>query len=103
MTTFDMVSGKNSLKHIIITIIIIITMMMMIIIIIIIMIIIIITIIIIIIITISGTPLYGHPLNKDTSLLLTVFLLLDPYIFSKFNPFNTDTPLIRTHFAALVC
>ena len=102
MTTFDMVSGKNSLKHIIITTIIIITMMMMIIIIIIIMIIIIITIIIIII-TISGTPLYGHPLNKDTSLLLTVFLLLDPYIFSKFNPFNTDTPLIRTHFAALVC
>ena len=87
MTTFDMVSGKNSLKHIITTIIII-TMMMM---------------IIIIIITISGTPLYGHPLNKDTSLLLTVFLLLDPYIFSKFNPFNTDTPLIRTHFAALVC
>ena len=100
MTTFDMVSGKNSLKHIIITIIIIITMMMMIIIIIIMIIII---IIIIIIITISGTPLYGHPLNKDTSLLLTVFLLLDPYIFSKFNPFNTDTPLIRTHFAALVC
>ena len=98
MTTFDMVSGKNSLKHIIITIIIIITMMMMIII-----IIIMIIIIIIIIITISGTPLYGHPLNKDTSLLLTVFLLLDPYIFSKFNPFNTDTPLIRTHFAALVC
>ena len=94
MTTFDMVSGKNSLKHIITTIIII-TMMMMIIIIII--------MIIIIIITISGTPLYGHPLNKDTSLLLTVFLLLDPYIFSKFNPFNTDTPLIRTHFAALVC
>ena len=100
MTTFDMVSEKNSLKHIIITIIIIITMMMMIIIIIIMIIII---IIIIIIITISGTPLYGHPLNKDTSLLLTVFLLLDPYIFSKFNPFNTDTPLIRTHFAALVC
>ena len=97
MTTFDMVSGKNSLKHIIITIIIIITMMMMII------IIIIMIIIIIIIITISGTPLYGHPLNKDTSLLLTVFLLLDPYIFSKFNPFNTDTPLIRTHFEALVC
>ena len=35
----------------------------------------------------------------DTSLLRTVCFVPDeksPYIFSKFNPLNTDTPLIRT-------
>ena len=41
----------------------------------------------------TRTPLYGHPLNTDTSLLLTVFFAPkeSPYIFSKFNPLNTDT------------
>ena len=44
----------------------------------------------------SRTPLYEHPLNKYTLLLRAV--LLDPtlYIFSKFNPLNTDTQLINT-------
>ena len=53
----------------------------------------------------SRTPVYGHLLNTgtqapgaphsvtDTSLYLGKG---SPYIFSKFNPLNTVTPLIRT-------
>ena len=37
----------------------------------------------------SQTLLYGLVLNKDTSLLRTVFFLPSLYIFSKFNPLNT--------------
>ena len=50
----------------------------------------------------SQTRLYRHrhPLNTDTSLLRTVCSLSlgkeIPYNVSKFNPFNTDTPLIWT-------
>ena len=44
----------------------------------------------------SRAPLYGHPPNTDTSLLQTVFLVPCPNMFSKFNPLNTDTPLIWT-------
>ena len=41
----------------------------------------------------SRNPLYGHPLNTDTSLLRTVCSVPgeSSYIFSKFNPLNTDT------------
>ena len=41
----------------------------------------------------SQTPLNGHPLNTDTSLLRTVCFVPgeSPYIFSKFNPLNMDT------------
>ena len=41
----------------------------------------------------SQTPLYGHPLSTDTSLLWTGFFVPveSPYIFSKFNWLNTDT------------
>ena len=45
------------------------------------------------------TPLYGHPINTDTSLLRTVRFApgeKNPYILSNFNPLNTDTPSIRT-------
>ena len=44
----------------------------------------------------SPTPLYGHPLNMDTSLLRTVCFVPEeksPYIFSKFNPLYTDSSL----------
>ena len=49
---------------------------------------------------------HGHPLNKDTSLLYYgqfAFSLRKetPFIFSKFNPLNTDTPLILGHFLCL--
>ena len=44
----------------------------------------------------SRTSLYGHPLNTDTSLLRTVFLLPSPYIFSLLNPLNMDTPSLGT-------
>ena len=46
----------------------------------------------------SQTPRYRHPLNMDTSFLRTVFFVPGEslYIFSKFNPLNTDTPLIRS-------
>ena len=50
-------------------------------------------------------PLYGLLLTDtdtssltDTSLQGTVVLFPSPYIFSKFKPLNTDTPLIRTLF-----
>ena len=39
-------------------------------------------------------PLYGHPLNTDTSLLRIVCFALGkrkPFFFSSFNPLNTDT------------
>ena len=41
----------------------------------------------------SKTPLSGPPLNTDTSLSRTVCFVPgeSPYIFSKFNPLNTDT------------
>ena len=44
----------------------------------------------------SRTPLNEHPLNKDT--VITGSSPCDPtlYIFSKFNPLNTDTQLINT-------
>ena len=48
----------------------------------------------------SQTPLYGHPLNMNTLLYYGQFALSpgkgSPYIFSKFNRHNKDTPLIRT-------
>ena len=48
----------------------------------------------------SQTPLYGHPLNMNTLLYYGQFALSpgkgSPYIFSKFNWHNKDTPLIRT-------
>ena len=47
----------------------------------------------------SRTPLYEHPLNKDTSLSRTVCFVPgeeSPYIFSSFNSHNTDTILILT-------
>ena len=34
--------------------------------------------------------------NTDTLFSWTVFLVSSPYIFSKFNPRNTDTRLMRT-------
>ena len=45
----------------------------------------------------SQTPLRGHPLNMDTLLLRTVCFVpgeRQPLRFSKFNPLNTDSPLI---------
>ena len=51
----------------------------------------------------SRTPLYGHPLNMDTSILQTFPLSLkkaSPHIFSKLNSLNMDTPFIRTLFMA---
>ena len=41
----------------------------------------------------SRTLLDGHPLNTDTSSLRPIFFVPgeSPYIFSKFNPLNTDT------------
>ena len=48
----------------------------------------------------NQTPPYGHPLNSDSSFLRTSCFVLEKRkplnIFSKFNPVNTDTPLIRT-------
>ena len=48
----------------------------------------------------SQTPLYGHPLNMNTLLYYGQFALSagkgSPYIFSKFNRHNKNTPLIRT-------
>ena len=48
----------------------------------------------------NQTPPYGHPLNSDTSFLRTVCFVPEKRrplnIFSKFNPLNTDTPLIGT-------
>ena len=50
----------------------------------------------------SQTPPYGHPFKTDTGLLLRTaqFALSlekeSPYIFCKFKPLNTDTPLMRT-------
>ena len=43
------------------------------------------------------TPLYGHRLNMDGQVALSL-VKQSPYIFSKSNPLNTDTPLIRTLF-----
>ena len=46
----------------------------------------------------SQTPLYRHPLNVDISLSRTICSVPgeeSPYISSKFNLLNTDTPLIR--------
>ena len=39
-----------------------------------------------------------EPRFTDTSLLRTIFIVpgKSPYIFSKFYPLNTDTPLMRT-------
>ena len=37
-----------------------------------------------------------EPRFTDSSLIRKVFLVLSPYIFCKFNPLNTNTPLIRT-------
>ena len=54
----------------------------------------------------SYTLLYGHPLNAKTSLLRKFVLSLgkeSPYIFSKFNPLNTDTPLIWILYVAPQC
>ena len=50
------------------------------------------------------TLLYGLVLNKDTSLLRTVFFLPSLYIFSKFNPLNTGVivqfyPWFTVHFS----
>ena len=42
---------------------------------------------------------YRHLLITDSLLLWTVYFALEnesPFIFSKFNPLNRDTPLIRT-------
>ena len=52
---------------------------------------------------IQSNSLYGHPFNNDTSLLYYGQFALSlrketPFIFSKFNPLNTDTPLILGHF-----
>ena len=52
----------------------------------------------------SRTLLYGLALNKDTSLLRTVFFLPSLYIFSKFNPLNTGVivqfyPWFKVHFS----
>ena len=47
----------------------------------------------------SQIPLYVYTLNTDTLLLQTVCFVpgkRKPYIFSKFKPLNTDTPLIGT-------
>ena len=48
----------------------------------------------------NQTPPYGHPLNWDTSFLRTVCFVPEKRkplnIFSKFNPLNKDTPLLRT-------
>ena len=48
----------------------------------------------------NQTPPYGHPLNSDSSFLRTICFVLQKRkplnIFSKFNPLNIDTPLIRT-------
>ena len=47
----------------------------------------------------SETPHYRHLLNTNTSLLRTVCFVpgeRNPYIFPKFNPLNTDTPLIQS-------
>ena len=44
----------------------------------------------------SRTPIYNHPLNKDTLLLRTFLFVPRLYVFSKFNPLNTDTQLIKT-------
>ena len=40
---------------------------------------------------VQSPPLYGHPLNTDTSLLQTVWL-----VSGEKKPFNTHTPLIQT-------
>ena len=52
----------------------------------------------------SQTLLYELVLNKDTSLLRTVFFLPSLYIFSKFNPLNTGVivqfyPWFTVHFS----
>ena len=39
----------------------------------------------------DGRIYSGTPLNTDTPLLRTVFLVPSPYISSKFNPLNMDT------------
>ena len=48
----------------------------------------------------SWSPVYGHPLDMDTSLIRTVFMLPrveSPYIFSKFNLLlKHGHPLIQT-------
>ena len=48
----------------------------------------------------SQTPLYGKPLNMNTLLYYGQFALSagkgSPYIFSKFNRHNKNTPLIQT-------
>ena len=45
----------------------------------------------------SQSPLYGHPLNMDTSLLQTVFFVPREKALhsSTFNPLKTNTPLIQ--------
>ena len=48
----------------------------------------------------SGTPLKGHPLNEDTSLIRTVDQVPTSYKYEivLFAPWNEVTPLIRSHF-----
>ena len=45
----------------------------------------------------SQTPLYGHPVYGQFALSLGKE---SPYIFSKLNPLNTDTPFVRIAFMA---
>lgn len=45
---------------------------------------------------VQSSPVFGHPLNTDPSLLWTAC----GYIFSILKPLNTGTPLIRTFFTA---
>ena len=44
----------------------------------------------------QSSPALRTPANTDSSLIRKVFLIPRPYIFSKFNPLNTNTLLIRT-------